>query len=683
MSQFLKTCFLGLKSLKFWNICPVEHLLARLEKDKAFVCRRITKLLYNSYFPKNQTDEVTLQRCIHMIKMNRAATRRFYQYASEMLDVEPSLVFMLNILTSVKNWVKAKTSSGSVSSLSEDDKENAGKKRRKLYSNSETSVMEEANNTESSTVLETTSVNSTTTGGNNEENDALDEDHPYNDINVVGAVLDIVCVIWRSKIAEICQPENDEMRSALEKKAGKWMLMFFKYFKNTPVVNTVVFFSSFLPERSVSVLASYCLAKVKEEDSWRIHADCLCNWRKGNSLLELVTEAIDAVLAGGKKTASTKGVRFEEPVAKDSQIKVALKLVKYLLEHQANRAILMAKSRPMLEELLTSCAGVQDYVTRRLGFTDKSGVSGSDVAEILSLYGQLVIILHPDTSVAKAEELLTWSEAEVLPVLETQDGETRSRDHVSLARHVLGSVTRIMVSVTCLGLGDAALADRCLDWSHQLVTEAGSDLVPGMLTLLSVTAETAGHRDSEAWRTQFQEKVPVNFAKLLRWITGNFTEFEQEEDSVQGFKQGITSLFRTYHKERIKEPDSWEDLVDVTVASVIAIMTKRVAEEGEVIVDKQSKIVNTIVDAVIKIAGANLIGESMERMIKDDTEDGDNAANTLAAYLGLVAMVNSSNKGAIVEYIEDFTKKQIDEEEEGSSTFFDEIRTIALDMKAK
>ena len=111
-------------------------------------------------------------------------------------------------------------------------------------------------------------------------------------------------------------------------------------------------------------------------------------------------------------------------------------------------------------------------------------------------------------------------------------------------------------------------------------------------------------------------------------------------------------------------------------------MTKKVAEEGEVIVDKPSKIVNTIIDVIIKIAGANLIGEAMGRMIKEDTEDGDNAANTLAAYLGLMAIVNSNNKGSIIEYIEDFSNKQIEEEGESSSTLFEEIRTIASDMKA-
>ena len=347
---------------------------------------------------------------------------------------------------------------------------------------------------------------------------------------------------------------------------------------------------------------------------------------KRDSLQELVSDAITAVLDGGKKPSSnTKGVRFEEPASKDIQIKVALKLIKYLLEQKANRAILMAKNKPMLEELLTACSGIQDYVTRRLGFTDSSGVTGAELAEILSLYGQLVILMHPDTAVTRVEELLTWSESEILPLLETRDGETGTREHVSLASHVFSSVTKIMVSITCLGLADSDLADRCLDWSLQLVTEGGPDLVSGMLTLLSVTAETAANRDTDAWRTQFQEKVPVNFAKLLSWLTENFQELEQEEDRIQEFKQGLTSLLRTYHKERTKDQDSWEDLVDVTVAALIAIMTRRVAEEGEVIVEQQSKVVLTIVEVIVKIAGVNFIGEAIQRLISDVNEETGNA----------------------------------------------------------
>ena len=174
-----------------------------------------------------------LERCIHMIKMNNLAARRFYQFAAEMMDVEAAMMFMLNILSSVKIWIKSKTGAESA-----EDKENHGKKRRKLYSDSESSVMMEEE--EQSTVLENTSNTNNTACEQNTGVDSSDEDHPYNDESVVGGVLDIVCVIWNAKISEICRPEHDEMRSALEKKAGKWMMLFFKYFKHTPVIRTVV-----------------------------------------------------------------------------------------------------------------------------------------------------------------------------------------------------------------------------------------------------------------------------------------------------------------------------------------------------------------------------------------------------------------------------------------------------------
>ena len=202
--------------------------------------------MFNSYFPANQSEEVKLDRCIHMIKMNKSASRRFYQYAAEKLDVEASLVFMLSVLTSIKIYIRAKM--GSVSEG--DDKENHGKKRRKLYSDSDSSMMSETDN---STVLETTenttAVSETVAGG--DEHVDL-EDHPYNDFSVVGGILDIVCVIWRAKIAEISQRENDEIRSALEKKAGKWMLMFFKFFKTTPVISTIV--SNYLLKTYVDIM---------------------------------------------------------------------------------------------------------------------------------------------------------------------------------------------------------------------------------------------------------------------------------------------------------------------------------------------------------------------------------------------------------------------------------------------
>ena len=214
----------GVRSIKFWNICPLQHLLARLEVDKPFVCRRIAKLLLNSYFPPDQADEVKLERCIHLVQTNRGASRRFYQYCGEMLDIPGVVKLMVAILTSVKIWVKAKIG-GRQLEEGEEDKENNAKKRRKLYSSSMLSVGTDMSASASdmsnisSTILENTTVNN---GANNEEEQAVavDDDHPYNDDEVVGGVLDIVCVLWMvslslSNIILPCVPSRSATKSCL------------------------------------------------------------------------------------------------------------------------------------------------------------------------------------------------------------------------------------------------------------------------------------------------------------------------------------------------------------------------------------------------------------------------------------------------------------------------------------
>lgn len=61
----------------------MEHLLTRLEVDSRPVSRRLVNLLFNSFLPVNQPEEVWCERCVTLIQMNPAAARKFYQYAYE------------------------------------------------------------------------------------------------------------------------------------------------------------------------------------------------------------------------------------------------------------------------------------------------------------------------------------------------------------------------------------------------------------------------------------------------------------------------------------------------------------------------------------------------------------------------------------------------------------------------
>lgn len=68
---------------QFWKICPMEHILARLESDSRPVCRRLVGLIFNSFLPVNQPEAVWCERCVALLQMSHAAARRFYQYAHE------------------------------------------------------------------------------------------------------------------------------------------------------------------------------------------------------------------------------------------------------------------------------------------------------------------------------------------------------------------------------------------------------------------------------------------------------------------------------------------------------------------------------------------------------------------------------------------------------------------------
>ncbi len=66
------------------QVCSLDSLLVRLEVDRAPVCGRIVRLLFNSFFPmtsavaagdSDHRDEVKIQRCVYLIKKNRNASR--------------------------------------------------------------------------------------------------------------------------------------------------------------------------------------------------------------------------------------------------------------------------------------------------------------------------------------------------------------------------------------------------------------------------------------------------------------------------------------------------------------------------------------------------------------------------------------------------------------------------------
>ncbi|GLD54659.1 condensin-2 complex subunit G2 [Lates japonicus] len=87
-SEKVRTAFLDMlikvkavRAAKFWDVCNMDHLLARLAIDSHSVSKRIVDLLFKSFFPVNESEREWCCRCITLMQMNPMAARKFYQHA--------------------------------------------------------------------------------------------------------------------------------------------------------------------------------------------------------------------------------------------------------------------------------------------------------------------------------------------------------------------------------------------------------------------------------------------------------------------------------------------------------------------------------------------------------------------------------------------------------------------------
>lgn len=99
----------GLGTIKFWSVCPVEHLLARMELDSVPVVKRIAALLMESFQPSEASRMKQLENCVALIEANPNAARRFYHLAVGHLSLESIVQFIENLLKVIVDYAKLDT----------------------------------------------------------------------------------------------------------------------------------------------------------------------------------------------------------------------------------------------------------------------------------------------------------------------------------------------------------------------------------------------------------------------------------------------------------------------------------------------------------------------------------------------------------------------------------------------
>ncbi|XP_054049065.1 condensin-2 complex subunit G2 isoform X3 [Rissa tridactyla] len=316
------------KAAKFWKICPMEHLLARLEVDSRPVSRRIVNLLFNSFFPINQPEDVWCERCVTLIQMNSAAARKFYQYAYEYTAPTNIAKLMLTIRRCLNACIQ-KAMKESLHDSDDDDDDD-----------------EEESEKENTSVL----------------NNVLS----INDVASMASLLEIAVILWRS--IQKALDHNEEAKDYAIRKFASVLPEYFKVFKDERCMTPLVILASFMPPAAIPTFSCGVIARLRNIDNgadqskYSTLIDCMCRWGQVGHIMELACDWLSDKLTPRKSIKTTER-RVRLHVTQESKPELAIDYIEYLLTHPFNRGCLLSVPKKKLMKLLKILGAAKAYLT--------------------------------------------------------------------------------------------------------------------------------------------------------------------------------------------------------------------------------------------------------------------------------------------------------------------------------
>ena len=351
----------------------------------------------------------------------------------------------------------------------------------------------------------------------------------------------------------------------------------------------------------------------------------------------------------------------------------------------------------MLEECLDLCLSAQEIIEHRVGFSDEKedNSTNKELVKVVALAGQLSIILHTDRALARLEELLAWSDRELVPVVmgpgENSNHHTpRTRAQVSLCEGVLSTVCDLAVSCLTLGLADTEFTIKVLDWAVQLLHSGGAGQVGGVIQVLGEAATVSRMGKGEEWEHVYQEKVPVSFAKLLSWLTSMGDKLEEVDEGMGKLKKGVLTLMKVYSKNKEKDKGSFEDVVEVMIAAVVALLKKKVIALGEVVlpggVGELGSISTILVEAIVKQGGEDVLGEALVNLLKEPEETS--IGGMTGAVLMLASAVKFDKRVQVMDLVNELAvgemeKEEVEGERMGERELLGEVKAACLEARGR
>ncbi|XP_051267133.1 condensin-2 complex subunit G2 isoform X2 [Dicentrarchus labrax] len=460
-SEKVRTAFLDMlikvkavRAAKFWDVCNMDHLLARLAIDSQSVSKRIVDLLFKSFFPVNESEREWCCRCITLIQMNPMAARKFYQLAHKHTAPTNIIKLMLAIRRVLNSCIQTDCD---LSDINDSNKENS-----------------------------------------------TAEPLLGKDVAVVSRLLEVVVILWRS--VEKALKQNEEAQKYTFAKFGNVMAKYFQAFEDEQCTVPLIQLASFMPAAAVPTFSCGVLSRLRKMDPGAVPAqysqllDCMCSWGQAANILELVTDWLtEALPKQGDKANTNRKVRILETV--EAKPDLALAYLEYLFSHTSTREKVLALGERPLKQLHTILGNWRSVLYTHLSSTteDPKTPSVETALKVFMYYGRLGAHLQHNSSEGRdyllsLEHVAAWVAERVLPFLakRTNDDEEEEDSEKSqpLAAQITESFLTVCRDVLLVGLGDETLKGHILHLcSLTLLSDAGYLCIPAVLPILKEVAD--------------------------------------------------------------------------------------------------------------------------------------------------------------------------------------------------
>ncbi|KFV99029.1 Condensin-2 complex subunit G2, partial [Eurypyga helias] len=486
------------KAAKFWKICPMEHLLSRLEVDSRPVSRRLVNLLFNSFFPINQPEDVWCERCVTLIQMNAAAARKFYQYAYEYTAPTNIAKLMLTIRRCLNACIQK--------------------------------AMKESGEGEEESEKENTSV--------------LNNVLSINDMASMASLLEITVILWRS--IDRALDHNGEAKDYAIRKFASVLPEYFKVFKDERCMTPLVILASFMPPAAIPTFSCGVISRLRNIDTgadqskYSTLIDCMCRWGQVGHIMELACDWLSDMLSP-RKSIKTSERRVRIHVTHESKPELALDYIEYVLTHPINRGCLLSVHKKKLKKLLKTLSTAKEVLGSILKANDEISGSCNPATGVraFSLYCRLCIHLQHKFSeegkdyLSLLKDTGAWIESQVVPFIMASDQEDGSSKHSNVSESIIQAYLTVCKDVIMVGLGNVMFQAHLLDMGLSVIqTERGGFCAPVLLYVLKEIIEVSSTQNTETDEVaNVFHAVQTVFQKVLECVACRLKK--QQEEGIQ------------------------------------------------------------------------------------------------------------------------------------------------------